>query len=58
MVQACATVLNMGNVEFKEVGAEVFEVKNQDLTGQIAGEIQAPRPDGPAPRRRPAAAPP
>jgi hypothetical protein len=44
MLQAVCTVLNMGNVEFQEKGAEVFEVKTGDLTGQIAKEIQVRPP--------------
>eukprot|EP00320_Phaeocystis_rex_P000214 CAMPEP_0119057708 /NCGR_PEP_ID=MMETSP1178-20130426/2102_1 /TAXON_ID=33656 /ORGANISM="unid sp, Strain CCMP2000" /LENGTH=1078 /DNA_ID=CAMNT_0007038565 /DNA_START=76 /DNA_END=3312 /DNA_ORIENTATION=- len=40
VLQACATVLNMGNVEFRESGAEVFTVSNVDLTSQVASEFK------------------
>eukprot|EP00964_Phaeocystis_antarctica_P103423 scaffold68716_cov41-Phaeocystis_antarctica.AAC.1 len=33
----------MGNVKFKESGAEIFAVDNPQLTSQIAGEFKVPK---------------
>ena len=43
MFQACASVLNMGNVKFKETGGDVWSVANPELTSQIAGEFKVPK---------------